>query len=57
VIIPTRGHYFIDNKAAHLVFLQAEAMSYQISGLIKLIGGNRNEKHVGKNKEGSAEGS
>jgi hypothetical protein len=57
VIIHARGHYFIDNKAIHLVFLQTEVMSYQISGLIKLIGGNRNEKYVGKNKEGSAEGS
>ena len=57
MIIHARGHYFIDNKAVHLVFLQTEVMSYKISGLIKLIGGNRNEKHVGKNKEGSAEGS
>jgi len=57
VIIHARGHYFIDNKAVHLVFLQTEVMSYQISGLIKLIGGNCNEKYVGKNKEGSAEGS
>jgi hypothetical protein len=44
-------------KASHFILLHTEAISYQISGLIKLIGGNRNEKHVGKNKEGSVEGS
>jgi hypothetical protein len=32
-------------------------MSYQISGLMKLTGGNRNEKYVGKNQKGSTKGS
>jgi len=54
---PWSLYFPLTTKAVHLCISSSRSNILSNSGLNKLIGGNRNEKHVGKNKEGSAEGS